>query len=454
MKWKLNYLVMFIFIAASVGQAQNLIQPPIDETGIFLNGAFQFPNGANEDLFEGVTYDGVAKAISFWGYWQDGIDTNGGEQFNVSMHKPNGENLQMFFGLSRNSGSYAGDRKRAPTNLTGPNGEVVWKYTLQIPIDTGEGADLGPDGDGPMTHLHIDGINFNGTGFVILEGVGEDNTHYFGGGGTSNGWGKIMDTRTGDMAFALYSEIPCIDDQPDAAYNVWPIDGIAMQSIDETLSWGLNDPNGDPAEDVLFNVYFGSDPNVADNPMIVEGENVYSVDPEGVQDLDTTYYWFVETFANDVNEITGQEEFKMVGTSCAWSYTTIPPKAIEPTPFNGNENAAANQILGWISPPGTISGEVFFGVPGVMQSLGDPGGDSIAASDVDLPWDTAYEWRVDITTANGTVEGDTWTFTTADGPTCDPVLPGDANDDCIVDVLDLIMFAGEWLTCHSPECDQ
>ncbi len=434
--------VMLVIMASCVVQAQNLVQPPIDETGILLGGAFQFPNPSNEDLFEGVTYNGIAKAISIWGYWQDGVDTNGGEQFNVSMHKPNGENLQMFYGLSRNSGAFEGDRKRAPTNLTGPNGETVWKYSLQIPIDTGEGAELGD-----MTHLHIDGINFNGTGFVILEGVGEDNTHYFGGGTTSSGFGKITDSRTGDLAFALYAEVPCIDDQPNAAYNVWPVDGISMQSIDETLFWGLNDPNGNPVEDVLFNVYFGSDPNAVANPMIIEGENVYSVDPEGVQDLDTTYYWFVETIAYDVNEITGEEDYSIIGTSCAWSFTTIPPKAIEPTPFNGDENAAANQILSWVSPPGTIGSEVFFGVPGSMESLGDLGGDSIAASDVDLPWDTAYEWRVDITTANGTIEGEVWTFTTADGPVCDPELPGDANNDCVLNLSDIAIIASDWLAC-------
>ncbi len=442
MKQGLTFSILAVIMASCVVQAQNVVQPPIDETGILLGGVFQFPNSSNEDLFEGITYDGIAKAISFWGYWEDGVDTNGGDQINISMHKPVGENLQMFFGLSRNSGAFEGDRKRAPTNLTGPNGETVWKYTLQIPTDTGEGAELGD-----MTHLHIDGINFNGSGLVILEGAGADNLHYFGGGTTSSGWGEITESRTGDLAVALYAEVPCIDDEPDAAYNAWPVDGASMQSIDETLFWGLNDPNGDPAEDVLFNVYFGSDPNIAANPMIVEGENVYSVDPEGVQDLDTTYYWFVETIAYDVNEITGEEAYEIIGTSCVWSFSTIPPKAIEPTPFYGDENAAANQILSWTSPPGTISSEVFFGAPGAMESLGNPDGDSIAASDVDLPWDTAYEWRVDITTANGTVEGDVWTFTTADGPVCDPELPGDANNDCVLNLSDIAIVAFDWLAC-------
>jgi hypothetical protein len=58
-----------------------------------------------------------------------------------------------------------------------------------------------------------------------------------------------------------------------------------------------------------------------------------------------------------------------------------------------------------------------------------------------LPLWTKYYWRVDQGCSDATVvKGDIWSFTTG----C-PLIPGDANLDCIVNFLDYAEVAGTWM---------
>jgi hypothetical protein len=91
-----------------------------------------------------------------------------------------------------------------------------------------------------------------------------------------------------------------------------PKDGTNIL-LDATLEWFLD-------EGYTCNVYFGADPNVRLNEMVLEDTLDTTYDPggpEGLLDYDTTYYWCVDT--NDPNE--GGTPVTLPGVT--WSFTTI-----------------------------------------------------------------------------------------------------------------------------------
>ena len=91
------------------------------------------------------------------------------------------------------------------------------------------------------------------------------------------------------------------------------------------------------------------------------------------------------------------------------------------------------------------SGQVEYESPGQSGTSFDPIPDLDFASDV--------FWRVDVTDPAGptTYEGQVWHFTTI-VPACVPPLIGDitgpqGQPDCVVDLLDFMVLAEDWLKC-------
>ena len=94
-----------------------------------------------------------------------------------------------------------------------------------------------------------------------------------------------------------------------AAVLVGPPDGAPLVALGTDLEWGpspLYTPTG-------YDVYFGTDPNVADNPKVVDNALVTSYSPTLVNDK--TYYWRVDSYDSTV---------PTVYEGNAWSFTTAP----------------------------------------------------------------------------------------------------------------------------------
>jgi len=76
-------------------------------------------------------------------------------------------------------------------------------------------------------------------------------------------------------------------EQPFVA-NFYPEDGDKGIDVDKNLSWTLE------ASVTNCDVYFGTDPNMANNPKVVDAVHQESYDPPGDMDPETTYYWRID----------------------------------------------------------------------------------------------------------------------------------------------------------------
>jgi hypothetical protein len=90
-----------------------------------------------------------------------------------------------------------------------------------------------------------------------------------------------------------------------------PQDGETNVGVDENLEWYV-------VEDLPVDVYFGTDPNVDDNPKVISNTVKSSYEP-GTLNYSTTYYWRVD--ALEPNEL-GSGYIVNIGDE--WSFTTMP----------------------------------------------------------------------------------------------------------------------------------
>ena len=89
-----------------------------------------------------------------------------------------------------------------------------------------------------------------------------------------------------------------------------PSNGAELVPVDQVLSWtepGAGTQTG-------YDVYFGTDPNVGDNPKVIDDKLLNEYDPPGLLANDTTYYWRVDVY----------EEGTILHEGSAWSFTTVP----------------------------------------------------------------------------------------------------------------------------------
>jgi hypothetical protein len=118
----------------------------------------------------------------------------------------------------------------------------------------------------------------------------------------------------------------------------------------------------------------------------------------------TTYYWRVDSA--DCNGVVKGN---------VWSFTTASAKAANPTPSNsgtGVTYAIDSVALSWAKGFSGSSYQVYFGTSSGSMSLLGTTTSNTMASPTTVKQNTQYYWRVDTTSASGTLTGDVWTFKT------------------------------------------
>jgi hypothetical protein len=86
------------------------------------------------------------------------------------------------------------------------------------------------------------------------------------------------------------------------------------------------------------------------------------------------------------------------------------PVAIMPNPDPGTADASIHPILSWVEAGSTTDRQIWFGPAENMEQVPAAAGATYDPGLLDA--NTRYQWRVDQMGPNGTVTGNTWTFTT------------------------------------------
>ncbi|MDD5134466.1 MAG: hypothetical protein PHP01_03525, partial [Phycisphaerae bacterium] len=176
-----------------------------------------------------------------------------------------------------------------------------------------------------------------------------------------------------------------------------------------TASWLLDPAGTEPFvgmdSDNIVDFYdyalFSQDWMGIANPVYKGNSYSTSFDP-GTLELSTTYYWRID-------EVNGTSTTK----GDLWSFTTASGKASNPNPADGATYVPLNTALIWSAGTGSSSHNVYFGTANPPASQGNQSGTSFDPGPLD--YETTYYWRIDEVGDFGTVQGDTWSFTTTDG---------------------------------------
>ena len=243
-----------------------------------------------------------------------------------------------------------------------------------------------------------------------------------------------------------------------------PGDGEVNVSPAVVLSWA--DIPLEDIIDVTYVVYLQKDdPNFV--APIAEGLDVESYDPEPDLDMSAVYYWQVVAHGlyldtDDPNydpEDPIYTPMTIVGN--VWQFSTA-GTAVLPVPEDEAIEVEPNSVLQWDGLAG-LKHDVYFGTDansvtnadintaGIYQGRQDVSETTFDPYGLaDMDWSTTYCWRIDevdeSTTPDTITEGNIWSFTTI-VPQC-PVPPvGDTNNDCIVDMQDIVNIAKSWVDC-------
>ena len=87
------------------------------------------------------------------------------------------------------------------------------------------------------------------------------------------------------------------------------------------------------------------------------------------------------------------------------------PAAVIPSPADGAIDVPVDVTLSWIEAAFATGRDVWLGKPGEMVKVASPPGKTFTPGNLEIG--QTYQWRIDQIGPSGTVEGHTWTFTTA-----------------------------------------
>jgi hypothetical protein len=136
------------------------------------------------------------------------------------------------------------------------------------------------------------------------------------------------------------------------ARNPVPAQGAEHVRPDTNLSWA---PDPCLAGPLTYDVWFGTDPNMANNAKIASNIGDSTVDPCAGDLADATvYYWRVDT--NDANG----GGTPVLHTGLDWQFTTW-GLADDPEPRNGETGAETSTDLSWVKDDYADSFDVYFG---------------------------------------------------------------------------------------------
>lgn len=174
-----------------------------------------------------------------------------------------------------------------------------------------------------------------------------------------------------------------------------PANGATNVDTGSTLSWTAG--TGATSRDV----YFGTD----NPPPFAANTTATSYQPPDGLIPNTVYYW-------QINESSPQKTV----TGYVWSFTAVdvPPKALNPSPANGQNLVSANPVLSWAMDPIVKSYDIYFGTVDPPPFLTNTTSSSFELST--LSFRLIYYWRVDQINSAGTATGDVWSFTTLFDP--------------------------------------
>ncbi|ARN56828.1 LamG domain-containing protein [Sedimentisphaera salicampi] len=153
-------------------------------------------------------------------------------------------------------------------------------------------------------------------------------------------------------------------------------------------------------------------------------------------------------WSNTLNFVGKLDEFSIydqklspaeVGGMSPWAYS--------PYPADGAQGIDIDVELSWNAGKDAVSHDVYFGTD--PNNLTFQGNQSSTTYDPgSLDWSATYYWRVDqVDSMSNTLQGKVWSFTTVI-PQCDPPLPGDADGNCYIDLMDLAVMSSNWLKCN------
>jgi len=232
--------------------------------------------------------------------------------------------------------------------------------------------------------------------------------------------------------------------------NPNPADGSSVPDSVNQLQWTLPEPN-QPGGVVTCDVYFGTDPDIENNPKVVTRQAVESVSVTLA--LDTTYYWALDLYDSSISTT---EPF-MLGHIFKFDTQNQPPIV------NAGANVATwlDNGLRVVQLDGVVSDED--GGPGpatlLWMLIAEPNesnpaqiSDPLAAN----PTVTVKElgsYTLQLEAGDGEFSAtDTMQIVLYADP-CEhaknqegfELIPGDINEDCIVNELDLAILEEHWL---------
>jgi hypothetical protein len=233
--------------------------------------------------------------------------------------------------------------------------------------------------------------------------------------------------------------------------NAYPARYAEGIPVDVTMTWDVPDCNDIPS--FLYDVYFGTDPNFADDTPVLAGTSQTSYTPASNLLYKTDYFWRVDVI--DPNN--GSPYVFAEGDLL--DFSTLAPKAHTPVPGNGATGVDPTQVLGWsYAGDSTYTYDVYFSTSATEVDTNDPAAfmgnqpettfDPFGASDME--WSQTYYWRIDQVNISNPTEidrGDRWSFTIT-VPVCDPPMPFDVDGNCKIDLAEFAALAEVWLQCN------
>lgn len=291
-------------------------------------------------------------------------------------------------------------------------------------------------------------------------------------------WHFVSATHTAPLTVNQFTAIVMIDGQgfaldvddvslmPNNAHEPQPADASKVPTGLDILEWENPDPN-DPGNPITCVVYFSSDypeagmyegdPNFTNyaQSIPVNGDNLSAAMPEALV-LDKTYYWRVDC----TDPTTGQT---VVGH--VWEFTTVnDPPVVD---AGGDEYiwlVDGSRVFNLVA---TVTDDGLPDPPGEYTlSWAVTGGDTESIEITDPVVEDAEVTVTAVGTYELTLTADDGDKDTSDTVTvnvyetaCDAakgagveLIVGDVNEDCVVDMGDAMVMAGDWLSCISLDC--
>ncbi len=232
----------------------------------------------------------------------------------------------------------------------------------------------------------------------------------------------------------------------DSCFNPTPASGAVGLSTPLTLEWETSN-HPDTSQQIL---YWSTDETAVRTATaastnvnkITLGSAVRQYTPISLAQ-DATYYWRVDLINTAPYTLKGS----------VWNFTTRSLTAENPVPADDATNQSTLLYLYWDQPATATGYNIYFGTESDNLALAGENQTALPFRVSNLSFGTEYFWRVDPIFADTTGTGAEWSFTTGSiSPVC---LPGDMNNDLFVNVDDLIVFAGAWMTdtqCSGFDC--